>query len=224
MLRYIATMNEIVVKPGATDHDVLQTVLNRCVQDQEVCLDVVDTLLQFRGDSSSGAQGGEELSLVLTIGRSVWDSAPDGKSLVRRTDVTASDQARAAMTPNDVASAELSHAWDKVFGRHQDASDAWDHAIKATEAVLIPIVCPKKDKANLGSVAGYLTSASHVWKFALGDGVPTLEAMLRLMWPNPDRHQDGTPKRKPTRAEAEAVVHMAVTIVQWIRSGALKRA
>ena len=170
MLRYIATMNEIVVKPGATDHDVLQTVLNRCVQDQEVCLDVVDTLLQFRGDSSSGAQGGEELSLVLTIGRSVWDTAPDGKSLVRRTDVTASDQARAAMTPNDVASAELSHAWDKVFGRHQDASDAWDHAIKATEAVLIPIVCPKKDKANLGSVAGYLTSAPHVWKFALGDG------------------------------------------------------
>jgi hypothetical protein len=45
--------------------------------------------------------------------------------------------------------------------------------------------------------------------------------MLRLMWPNPDRHQDGTPRRKPTQHEAEAVIHTAVTIVQWARSGVL---
>ena len=223
MLRYIAMMNEIAIKPGAQDREVLQTVLDRCVSDDELCLDVVDCLLQFRGDR--GHAEVEELSLKLAVGRSVWDTAADGLSLVRRTDPTAAEQFKNAVAPNDVASKELAHAWSKVYGRNADSSDAWDHAIKAVEAILIPVVCPKKDKANLGSAAGYLKSAPHSWKLALDNdgigGVATLEAMLRLMWPNPDRHQDGTAKRKPTQEEAEAVVHLAVTIVQWARSGVL---
>lgn len=224
MLRHVATMNEIAIRPGAEDYGVLQTVLDSCVRDQDLCLDVVDCLLHFRG--TLGGAGVEELSLRLTVGRSVWDTAADGYSLVRRTDPTASEQLKTAVSRNDVASDELAHAWEKVFGRHPDSSDAWDHAIKAVEAVLIPIVCPKKDKATLGSVAGQLKSAPHSWKLALDNpdgigGVQTLEAMLRLMWPNPDRHQDGTPRRKPTQHEAEAVIHTAVTIVQWARSGVL---
>jgi hypothetical protein len=31
----------------------------------------------------------------------------------------------------------------EAYGRHQDASEAWDHAIKAVKAVLI-VVVPKK--------------------------------------------------------------------------------
>jgi hypothetical protein len=222
-LRHIATMNEIAIKPGADDYEVFQTVLGRCVNDEELCLDVVDCLLQFR--DNFGPAVVEELSVPLTVGRSIWDTAPDGRSLVRRTDPTAAEQFKSAVAPNDVASEELAHAWDKIYGRHPDSSDAWDHAIKAVEAVLIPIVCPRKDKANLGSVAGVLQATPHSWKLAFDNGgtggVGTLEAMLRLMWPNPDRHQDGTVKRKPSRGEAEAVVHLAVTIVQWARSGGL---
>jgi len=41
--------------------------------------------------------------------------------------------------------------------------------------------------------------------------------MLRLMWPNPDRH-GGESSRQPSLVEAQAVVHPAVTIVQWARS------
>jgi hypothetical protein len=45
-----------------------------------------------------------------------------------------------------------------------------------------------------------------------------LVVMLRLVYPNPDRHQ-GQQRRAPTIEEARAVVHLAVTIVQWGREG-----
>jgi hypothetical protein len=116
-----------------------------------------------------------------------------------------------------------SHSWSS---RHPDSSDAWDHAIKAVEAVLIPIVCPKKDKGDAWQrcrPAEIRTARMEVGAGQPGRdrGMQTLDAMLRLMWPNPDRHQDGTPRRKPTQHEAEAVIHTAVTIVQWARSGVL---
>jgi hypothetical protein len=46
--------------------------------------------------------------------------------------------------------------------------------------------------------------------------------MLRLLWPNPDRH-GGTNSRQPSLDEAQAVVHLAVTIVQWARADLLTR-
>jgi hypothetical protein len=44
--------------------------------------------------------------------------------------------------------------------------------------------------------------------------------MLRLMWPNPDRHRTGT-SRVPSAEEAANVVQLAVLIVGWIRTGGL---
>lgn len=43
--------------------------------------------------------------------------------------------------------------------------------------------------------------------------------MIRLMWPNPDRHGGGE-TRTPTREDAVDVVHLAVTILGWVRNGA----
>jgi hypothetical protein len=39
--------------------------------------------------------------------------------------------------------------------------------------------------------------------------------MLRLIWPNPDRHANPNHRRTPSTEEARAVVHVAVTVVQW---------
>jgi hypothetical protein len=50
----------------------------------------------------------------------------------------AHDAYERAVAPQDVAGNELQEAWARALGRHPDASDAWDHAIKAVEAVLIP--------------------------------------------------------------------------------------
>ncbi|BEP14825.1 hypothetical protein acdb102_31360 [Acidothermaceae bacterium B102] len=223
-LRHIASMNRVVLSPGITDAGALGSVLKRCIEDADLCLDFIDTMLTYR---QPGFESGvEQLRVRLLVGGSVYDVGPDGGSLVRRVDPTAALQAHESMQPRDVASAELAEAYRKAYGRQADPSDAWDHAIRAVESVLIPIVCPKKARPNLGGVAGDLKSAPQAWKLVLSNdesigGVETLEAMLRLIWPNPDRHQDGSPKRVPSQAEAQAVVHLAITIVQWGRAGAL---
>jgi hypothetical protein len=86
-------------------------------------------------------------------------------------------------------------------------------------------VTPTNGKATLGSVIKVLNDQGDLWCLALqghdrSESVVPLVSMLRLMWPNPDRH-GGEGSRRPTLMEAEAVVHLAVTIVQWARSGVL---
>jgi hypothetical protein len=44
--------------------------------------------------------------------------------------------------------------------------------------------------------------------------------MQLLMWPNPDRH-GGRESRQPSLAEAPAVDHLAMTIVQSARAGVI---
>jgi len=88
-------------------------------------------------------------------------------------------------------------------------------------------VTPAKAKATLGDVVGTLNSQDHLWRLALhghdgSQSVAPLVSMLRLMWPNPDRH-GGQGSRQPSLVEAQAVVHLAVTIVQWARSDVLSK-
>lgn len=169
----------------------------------------------------------DELDRILLAAGSVWTVSADRRSLIRRVDRTAVAAYEAAAEPSDVASAELRAAWAACFGRSADASDAWDHAIKAVEAVAIPLVAPKQDKAQLGHVVGQLDSQGGGWTLDLStqQGIGSIEVlvgMLRLIWPNPDRH-GGVEHRVPSISEAQAVVHLAVTIVQWIRMGSLSR-
>ena len=107
-----------------------------------------------------------------------------------------------------------------------DPSDAWDHAIKAVEAALRPIVCPNNTKATLSHVVGKLRNQS--WKLnvrgrARDHSVEPLVQDLELMWPDPNRHGAATPEPPATLEEARAVVHIAVTIVQWAREGQIVR-
>ena len=190
-------------------------------RDAEGLLDLVHYAIQVAGTPYAI----NELEQLLTDGGSVWSATSEG--LQRRVPPAVQDAYEAAVSPADVASDELEEAWSNVYGRHPDPSDAWDHAIKAVEAILIPIVCPTKDKANLGSVAGDLKAQPGRFTFGLQStgigGVETLEAMIRLMWPNPDRHGGGPNPRVPTIEQARAVVQMAVTIAQWGRDGQIVR-
>ncbi|MEV6755818.1 hypothetical protein [Streptomyces sp. NPDC051214] len=148
------------------------------------------------------------------------------QGLQRRVDPTAQENFSSASSPADLASEELKQAWDRAFSRDPDASDAWDHAIKAVEAVLIPVIVPKQEKSQLGHVVGSLKSQGERWQFVLpGVGMdnsiqPVLQ-ILGILWPNPDRHANEG-RRKPTLAEAQAAVHLAVTVVQWTRADAIE--
>jgi hypothetical protein len=68
-------------------------------------------------------------------------------------------------------------------------------ALKAVEAVACPAVLPTNATATLGKVRDHLRDADAKWE------------LVRR------QNQDG----------AEAVVHLAATLVQWSTSGALRR-
>ena len=213
----------IVPSPGIGKITV-RRVTETLAEAPDLMLDVVDAALHL-GEFPEWRV--DDLDQILTLAGSVWQVDSDRRRLVRRVDATAQAAFRDASSPADVASAELQEAWTAAYGRNPDASDAWDHSIKAVEAVLIPVVTPKKAKANLGDVVGSLASQGSLWKLVLHghddtQSVAPLVAMLRLMWPDPDRHGSGD-SRKPSLDEAQAVVNLAVPIVQWARAGALSR-
>jgi len=158
---------------------------------------------------------------------SVWTVSEDQRSLVRMVEPTASAAFEQAIDLPGVASEELRQAWSAAFGRSPNPSDAWDHAIKAVEAALIPVVVPKQAAAQLGHVVGHLDRQGDKFDFVLSTqqgptSMEVLGGLLRLLWPNPDRH-GGDASRAPTLIEAQSVVHLAVTLVQWARTGVLSK-
>jgi hypothetical protein len=196
-------------------------IVNHCHHDEDTFLDLIDYLLSV----PSGIRVADELESVLRLGGSAWAVNRDSSGLQRRVNDVAQKSYEEAASHGDSASEELRQAWDRAFSRNPNPSDAWDHAIKALEAILIPLVVPNQSKPNLGHVTGTLRGQGARWQFVLPGSsmkhrVDPLLAALDSVWPNPDRHGAGA-RREPTQAEAEAVVHLTVTVVQWARSGAL---
>jgi len=228
VLQEIALNNDVVTRPGAQPSGILSTLISVSRADRFLCLDIVDEMLSHH-DSAQRSQVAHLIE-ILRAGRSAWTVAPDGRSLVTRVDATATDLFRRATTPADFASEELAEAWEKTYGRNPNASDAWDHAIKACEHALRSIVTPNNPTATLGGILGQLRAQPPQFELILRDNSPnptvdplaTLEQILHLMWPNPDRH--GSPdSRTPSQQEAEAVVQLAVTVVQWGRGDVLRK-
>lgn len=202
---------------------VSQAFFDEASSDEDLLLDLIDAVLHESGSWSAPTAALREL---LYDGGSVWTVAAGGRALERVIDPVAAEAAQAAMTPADDASAELRSAWAHAFGRSPDPSDAWDHAIKAVEALLNPIVTPTNDKATLGSIISAMRAKPSKWTHVLpadrDGGVEILISMLELMWPNPDRHSTGT-TRPPTDIEARAVVQTAALVVSWLRDEAIIR-
>jgi hypothetical protein len=219
-----ATLAGRIRLPG---HPEPMTELNHLLgwwqQDPERFLDFIHYLLQ-EPDVDEDDIGA--LDQILERGGSVWRATDRG--LQRRVDPVATAAFEMAASPEDTASDELAVAWAKAYGRDPDPSDAWDHAIKAVETILIPIVCPNHAKATLSNVIGDLRSQSSKWKLVLrgrarDHGVEPLIQMLELMWVDPNRHGSGSPEPDATIEEARAVVHLAVTVVQWGRDGLIAK-
>lgn len=198
---------------------IMNQIIDAGERDDDLYLDIIDATL-FHGGFGDGS-----IASALDASGSIWRVASDRKSLERRVDEVTSTAALAAMNPSDEASAELLAAWKNVYRLSPDPSDAWDHAIKAVEAVLIPLLLPSKPKATLGQVLQEIERNPGARSFLLGtsshkvDALGTLVAMLRLIWPNPDRHGGSGADRQPSLEEAEAVVNLAVTVVHWTRLG-----
>lgn len=195
-------------------------LISTAEDDEDFFLDLVDGVLQRRGNERNG----KALRQVLDTAGSVWTVAEDYHSLVR----VVSDESQAtyevATSASDEITSEMHEAWANAFGRNGDPSDAWDHAIKAMEALFIPMVVPNQTKPNLGHAVGQLRNQGQLYELILpgkdlNHDVSPLVGMLDLIWPNVDRHPGVPTTRPPTEHESRAVVTLAATIVQWHREG-----
>ena len=206
-----------------SDHRI-DWIKNACRADEQVFLDVLDVSLKL----TNGRQS-RPLQNILSLGDSLWTLQPDRSGIVRRVSEGESAAYAEATSPRDPITDELSEAWSKTYGRNSDSSDAWDHAIKAIQLALLPIVAPNKVKGTMADVIGQLGGQPRRFDFRLETSstttgnVEALVQMLRLVWPNPDRHGAPT-RRKPSDEEAQNIAHLAVLLVNWARSGALTRA
>ncbi|WP_300908961.1 hypothetical protein [Corynebacterium stationis] len=221
MMLEVALRARVPVESGLSGSVLMYDLIARCERNEELFLDVVDATLSLVPEKTS------TLARIFLDAGSVWTVSREGDSLTRRVDSTAQEQIEALASPQDESSAELAEAWECAYGRAPNPSDVWDHSIKAIEAALWPIVLPQNRKATLGTIEKALQAKPSKWTFGLESnsigGVETLHALLKLVWPNPDRHGTGE-SRTPSQDEAEAVLHTAITIVQWVRGGLLRPA
>jgi hypothetical protein len=229
----LAAALDIDLPSGRSDWAYGQ-VLEYIAQGDEELLDAVHATLGLLRFSRTVFRNPpyQDVERVLAAGRSAWTATEDG--LVCRGDTTAQAAfEHATATPGSV-STELKEAWRNAYGRDGDPSDAWDHAIKAVEAILLPTILPKQDQAKIGQVLGELASNGAKWDVGLlfnqsgtmrtspTAPVEALLGMLRLIYPNPDRHT-GFDHRTPTPKEARVVVQLAIAVVQWALEGVISK-
>ncbi|WP_284529935.1 hypothetical protein [Microbacterium sp. T2.11-28] len=137
LIMSIALVCDIELNPSrAYEVSLMRQLLNAASRDDDLMLDVLDATL-----SKSVARTQKQLRVLLRDAASVWTVREDGRGLIRRVDGTAEAAYRDATSVQDQASVELSEAWLALYGPTPNYSDAWDHAIKAMEALLGPYRC-----------------------------------------------------------------------------------
>jgi hypothetical protein len=207
-------------------HPPWATIMRWVGEDHTRMIAVIEVVMDIR---TIDYQQLRELERTLSDGGSMYTATDNG--IEERVDPVAKQAAVAAMQPNDHASAELSEAWSKAYGRQQDASDSWDHAIKAVEALLVPLVFPNPGTGRIGQVIGQLDQPGSRWvlllqfnqlsppknpPFTLHRGIGW-NASTDLAESRSSCHPNH--RRTPSIEEARGVLHVAVTIVQWARDG-----
>jgi hypothetical protein len=170
-----------------------------------------------------------DLQGILIDGGSQY-RADSARCLVRRVDATVQDAADKTISGLPVKPADhLKAAWVAAYGIEPDPDRAYDEAILAIEEIACPLVSPTNSRATLGTVIAQLEGQTGKWELAVGDStgqpasIDRFVGMLKLLWQGQSRHGGAANSRKQTQDEAEAVVHMAITLAHWLTSGVLRR-
>ncbi len=201
------------------------------VDDRDYFLDLVDFLLTRLEPTEEGVVSAQTVEYALTEGGSAWavDTSGPGPHLVRRVDVTVSAAAKSVISASGRAGQHLAKAWIEVYGRHPDASTAYLEAVRAVEAIGSPIISPKHPGPTLGTMIADMKNAPAKWTVALkpkaGDPVVMIRETMELLWTAElDRHgtADQSVPLHVSGEEAEAALHLALTLVHWFHSGTIK--
>lgn len=201
-------------------------------QDDEFLLTVLDHILERIApvDTQRLASHPDPITLeqYLAEARSAWRVGLDGNDrleLQRRQPAELAETMSRVMAAGDRASEHLGIAWSKAFGRDGDPDAACDHATKAVEVAARPVVTPNDSSATLGKMIAAMRDKPEKWTTdAEADrSVEKVTAMMQVVWQNQYRHGDET---KPTASVSEACAvmsaHLAVVLVDWLRSGYIK--
>lgn len=191
----------------------------------DLALDVVDYLLHRGADPYAAVR----LNSMLEGAGSAWRVGAEGETfaLERRVPEGVEASARAAIAVPGPGE-HLSRAWSAAYGRQPTPSVAYGEAVKAVEAAAQPVVTPADRKATLGKMITALRDAPGKWEVVLAgppgfDQVEVARLMAEVLWKGQtDRHGNTEPV-PVTQAQAEAAVQLAVLLVQWFVTGAIRR-
>jgi len=169
------------------------------------------------------------LRRILAESNSVFEvDLSDGKQwgLRRRVDETATRAVEMAVAISNDAGALLASAWSSTFQREPDLVRAYRDVVLAVEAAACPVLIPTNTMPTLGTAISRLKQSTPTWTVAgLDDkaqqSAETLLAMLETIWQNHSRHAEhgGKAPDLVEQQEAEAVLFLAVTVVQWFERG-----
>jgi len=204
-------------------------------------LDAIDYLCQsdVDGDLAIPAEwiggmpipGSEPLAVLndlLVTGGSAYRYRK-GRLERRVDDATIAAFERVAAAASDEASLYLRRAWQAVYGRNPDPSQAYGDAVRAVEAVACPVVLPRDLKPTLGKAITCMRDKPDAWYLVLpgeqdAAGIAPLRLMMQLLWTaQRSRHAGGPDSRDQQSAEAEAALSLAVICVQWFTAGWVRR-
>ncbi|QVJ02776.1 hypothetical protein KGD82_11135 [Nocardiopsis eucommiae] len=159
---------------------------------------------------------------------------PEEHRLIRRVDASAQQAFDRALEDSPVDTEKLLRsAWVHAYGLHPDPDKAYGEAVKAVEDVLSPLGAPDDKVRTLGKALGNIKSQvpSGKWELAIGDqgdqkaNIERFVGMVELLHKNQlSRHAGGHNSRSQKQHEAEAALHLAILIVQWVNTNVLKKA
>ncbi len=195
------------------------------IMEEEEFLDFLDFLVFRTAESGVYDDANDLLEAVLSEGGSEWRvGTRDGfASLEKRVPEGVALAAEQTIARTGPAGDLLAEAWHAAFGRSPDPEDAYEKAIKAVEEAGVHVVTPKDTKSTLGKMISVM-KAQKDWKLDLP--APDADVPIKMaeaLWVGQESRHGGNGYRKPTQAEAEAAVLLAVPLVQWFSSGAIAR-
>ncbi|MFG3512174.1 hypothetical protein [Streptomyces bobili] len=178
------------------------------------------------------------LSDLLNDARSAYRvrAAEEGTNagLERIVDVTVTETARQAgeeaeAAGRQAAKARLRSAWLKAYDLNPDPGGAYADAIRAVEDVACPMFLPGNTAPTLGAVRAHLAQGGHKYKLVIQDqsatpaSVEAVTSMIGLLWyGHRDRHEGGPTSAPITPEAAQAAVHLAATLVQWLSTNVIR--
>lgn len=155
---------------------------------------------------------------------------PEVWHLAKRVDAAATAAVLDAHQSGKDSGRLLATSWRATFQHRPDLTRSYADAVLAVEAAACPILIPNDAAPTLGKAISHLAATAGAWTVAgLDDkqqqSADTLLAMLKTIWQNQERHaaRGGKAPEPVDQFEAEAVLFLAVTLVQWFERGLVGR-